>query len=85
MTYHRACKKSNTTRRLQLGNKELPTRPEHLCSSHFAKSLVSSVLFCGSLLVFVVHFLLAIVFSILQNDLRFEPSDYPFGVFKLVF
>ena len=42
-----------------------------------ARSLVFCVLFCRSLFVLI---LLAIVLSVL---LRFENSDYPFGVFKI--
>jgi hypothetical protein len=54
---------------------ELPTLPEHLCSSpvfsgvRVARSLVFCVVFCSSL---VVLFHLVIVLSVL---IRFTPSD----------
>ena len=44
------------------------------------RSLVLCVMFCRSLFVLFVPFLLAMVLSVL---LRFTDSDNPFGIFKL--
>ena len=65
---------------LPLVEQELPTLPEHMISPpgfsgiHVTQSLV---MFCRSLFVL---FLLAIVFSVL----RFQDSDYLFGILKLL-
>jgi len=65
----------------------LSTLPEHLSSAQVlsgvrvAQPLVSCVVFCRSLFVLLFIILWPLLFVLL----RFTDSDYPFGIFKLLF
>ena len=88
MTYHRVCNKSNTTGVTKRGQ-ELFTLPEHLCSTSVfyevrgVRSLVFCVKFCISL--FSLSFLFFILTIVLSVFLQYTASDYPFGIFRIVF
>ena len=76
------------TWRVLLLDEELITLPEHLSSApvysgvRVTRSLVLYVCFVDLCLSFCIFFLLAIVLSVL---LRHTASDYPFGIFKLLY
>jgi len=82
MTYQRICTKSNTTGATLGAGIDYPSgAPEFtlvFSGVRVAWFLVFCVMFCRSLFVL---FHLAIVFPVL----RFTASDYPFGIFKLMF
>ena len=83
MIYHRICQKSNTLCSVSRVEQELLTLPQHmssppvLCAVRVAQSLVFCVMFCRSLSICLVRFLLVIVCPFCC-----KVSGYPFGIFS---